>query len=188
MDQNERRIIDDLFERLRKAEGQAGPRDPDAEALIRRHTDAQPAVPYYMAQAIVVQQEALARAQERIQELEHARAEPRSGGFLSGLFGGDEDRTPAPARGTRSRAGFERFGQAGAGGGFLGGALQTALGVAGGFLIADAITGLFAADAAAAAAPAPEHGPGLAEGDPSGDEDSDSSGEADGDDFDFDAF
>jgi hypothetical protein len=28
MDQNECRIIDDLFERLRKAEEQAGPRDP----------------------------------------------------------------------------------------------------------------------------------------------------------------
>jgi uncharacterized protein len=183
MDQNERRIIDDLFERLRKAEGQTGPRDPDAEALIRRHTAAQPAAPYYMAQAIVVQQEALARAQARIQELERP-----SGGFLSGLFGGEETETPAPVRGARSRAGFGRY-QAGAGGGFLAGALQTALGVAGGFLIADAISGMFAADEAAAAVPeaAPEPDPALAEEDAFGGADSDLSGEAGGD-FDFDAF
>ena len=37
MDQNERGIIDDLFDRLRRAEGQAEPRDPEAEALIARH-------------------------------------------------------------------------------------------------------------------------------------------------------
>jgi uncharacterized protein len=190
MDQSERRIIDDLFDRLQQAEDQAGPRDPDAEALIRRHAAAQPAAPYYMAQAIVVQQEALARAQARIQELERQGAERPSGGFLSGLFGGGEKtETPAPARGAKSRGGFGRHRQAGAGGGFLAGAMQTALGVAGGFLVADAISGLFAADEAAAGAPeaAPEPGPGLAEEGPFGGEDPDLSGEADGD-LDFDAF
>jgi uncharacterized protein len=190
MDQNERRIIDDLFERLRKAEDQAGPRDPNAEALIRRHAAAQPAALYYMAQAIVVQQEALARAQARIQELERRRAEQPSGGFLSGLFGGGEEaETPAPAGGAQGRGGFGRHRQAGAGGGFLAGAMQTALGVAGGFLIADAISGLFAAEAAAAAAPeaAPEQDPALAEEDSFGGEDSNLSGGA-GSDFDFDAF
>ena len=138
-----------------------------------------------MAQAIVVQQEALARAQARLQELERP-----SGGFLSGLFGGgDETGTPARARGARSRGGFGRY-QAGAGGGFLAGAMQTALGVAGGFLIADAISGLFAADEAAAAAPeaALEQDPALAEADPFGGQDPDLSGEAGGGDFDFDAF
>jgi hypothetical protein len=181
MDQNERRIIDDLFERLRKAEDQAGPRDPDAEALIRRHAAAQPAAAYYMAQAIVVQQEALARAQERIQELERQGAE-RPGGFLSGLFGGEETETPAPARGARSRGSFGRYQ---VGGGFLAGPMQTALGVAGGFLVADAISGLFA-DEAAAAVPGTEHDPALAEEDPFGGEDP--SGEAGAGDLDFDAF
>ena len=66
--------------------------------------------------------------------------------------------------------------------------MQTALGVAGGFLIADAISGLFTADEAAAAVPeaAPEPDPALAEEDPFGGEDL--SGEAGGGDFDFDAF
>jgi hypothetical protein len=64
MDQNERGIIDDLFDRLRRAEA-SQPRDPEAEALIARRIAKQPAAPYYMAQAIVVQQEALAEAQSR---------------------------------------------------------------------------------------------------------------------------
>jgi hypothetical protein len=154
MDPNERRLIDDLFERLGRAEAQAAARDPDAEALIRRHVAAQPAAPYYMAQAIVVQQEALARAHSRIRDLERQRDERRPGGFLSGLFGEEEPSSAGAAtRGDGRRAGLDRYWQSGAGGGFLAGAMQTALGVAGGFLIADAISGLFAADPAAAAAP-----------------------------------
>jgi uncharacterized protein len=175
MDQNERRIIDDLFERLRKAEEQAGPRDPEAEALIARHVAGQPAAPYYMAQAIVVQQDALARAQTRIEELEHRPAERRSGGFLGGLFGGGEEaQSPAPVRGDHGFGGFGHYQRAG-GGGFLAGAMQTALGVAGGFLIADALSGLLSPEDAAAAAP--EAGPddastaeeGLSEEDAGGD-------------------
>jgi hypothetical protein len=189
MDRNERDIIDDLFERLSKAEAQAEPRDPDAEALIARHVARQPAAPYYMAQAIVVQQEALGRAQSRIQELERKLAERRSGGFLSGLFGGEEASTSAaPARGEQSPGGFARYRQPAAGG-FLAGAMQTALGVAGGFLIADAITGLLAPDQAAAAAPeagAPD--PALAEEDvPFSQEGPDSSSDDSGD-FDFGGF
>jgi hypothetical protein len=188
MDTNERRIIDDLFERLRRAEAQSGTRDPDAEALIGRHVAAQPAAPYYMAQAIVVQQEALARGHGRIQELERALGERRSGGFLSGLFGGEE--TPgAPPRGDRTPGVFGRQAQTGAGGGFLAGAMQTALGVAGGFFIADAISGLFAPDEAAAALEAaPGEDPGLLEDPRFGGEGTDPGDEAIGGDFDFDAF
>ena len=179
MEPNERIIIDDLFDRLRKAEAQSDARDPDADALIRHHVAAQPAAPYYMAQAIVVQQEALARGQTRIQDLERQLAERRSGGFLSGLFGGDEGPSPAAAsRGERSPAG----------GGFLAGAMQTALGVAGGFLIADAISGMLSADAAVAGAPeaGSAYDPELAEGDRLGGEDPDPWEEAVGSHFDFD--
>ena len=132
MDQNERHMIDDLFDRLRKADEQAEPRDPDAEALIARHVARQPAASYYMAQTIVVQQEALGRAQTKFQELERRLAERRSGGFLSGLFGGEEAATSgAPARGERTPGAFGRYHQPAPGGGFLAGAMQTALGVAG---------------------------------------------------------
>ena len=186
MDQNERRIIDDLFERLRKAEEQSGPRDAEAEALIARHVAGQPAAPYYMAQAIVVQQDALARAQARIEELERRLAERRSGGFLGGLFGdGEEAQVPAaPARRDQSSQGFGHYQGAGRGG-FLAGAMQTALGVAGGFLIADAIAGLLSPDAAAAST-ADDASPGEEEA--SSREDADLSGEEPGGDFDFGGF
>lgn len=150
MDQNERRIIDDLFAKLREAERRSGPRDAGAEALIRRHVADQPAAPYYMAQAIVVQEQALAASQARVEELERQLAEgPAGGGFLSGLFGGGRAETPALAPGRPPRPPQP------AGGGFLAGAMQTAMGVAGGVLIANALTGAFT-PAEAAAEPAPE--------------------------------
>ena len=52
MDQNERRVLDELFGKLRQVDGQAPPRDPEAEAYIRQQIAAMPAAPYYMAQAI----------------------------------------------------------------------------------------------------------------------------------------
>jgi uncharacterized protein len=150
MDENERRIIDDLFEKLGRVENDAPPRDPEAEALIRRHLGSQPGAPYYMAQAIVVQEQALANAQARVQDLEQRLAgRPASGGFLSGLFGGGEEATRPEhdrARGPAGHPGaYPR-----SGGGFLAGAMQTALGVAGGVLIADAIASAFAPEEAAA--------------------------------------
>jgi hypothetical protein len=190
MDQNERGIIDDLFDRLRRAEGQSTPRDPEAEALIVRHVAAQPAAPYYMAQAIVVQQEALARAQSRSQELERQLAERGSRGFLGGLFGGQETPSPvAPARADRNTGGPGYHRGSNAGGGFLAGAMQTALGVASGFLIADAISALFSpGEAAAAASPeAYSHDAAAAE-DPSSGEDPGLSEDEAGGDFDFGGF
>ena len=189
MDQNERGIIDDLFDRLRRAEGQSGPRDPEAEALIARHVAAQPAAPYYMAQAIVVQKEALARAQSRVQDLERQLAERGSGGFLGGLFGGQEAPSPAaPARVERDSGDLGYYRRANAGGGFLAGAMQTALGVASGFLIADAISALFSpGDAAAAAPEADPHSAAAAEDQSSGEAAGFSEEDAGGD-FDFGGF
>ena len=101
MDENERHIIDDLFGKLRQAEARSGPRDREAEDLIRRHVGAQPAAPYYMAQAIVVQEQALAASQARVQELERQlTGRPAGGGFLAGLFGGGgSERLPAAGAG-----------------------------------------------------------------------------------------
>jgi uncharacterized protein len=136
-----------------------------------------------------VQQEALARVQTRLQDLDRQLAERRPGGFLSGLFG-DEERSSAgaPLRGDPGAGGLDRYRQPG--GGFLAGAMQTALGVAGGFLIADALTGLFAADQAAAAAPdaAPTHDPAPAEEDAFGGEDPGVADGTTGGDFDFGEF
>lgn len=164
MDQNERRIIDDLFGKLREAEGRTGPRDAEAERHISGLLASQPVAPYYMAQAIVVQEQALAAAQDRIQELEgELRGRPAGGGFLAGLFGGAR---PAPERGQARRHDFRSPPGGGGhaapgpwgrpGGSFLGGALQTAMAVAGGVVVGNMIADLLAPDPALAAEPAEE--------------------------------
>lgn len=164
MDQTERQIIDDLFAKLRQAEAQSGPRDPQAEAHIRDAIARQPAAPYLMAQAIVMLEQALAASQNQNQELERQLQErpaaaPAGGGIFGGLFGGGAKPAPAP----QQRPGGSPWGQAPgaapaygdprvaayaqqpqrAGGGFMAGAMQTAMGVAGGMLIGSALSSAF---------------------------------------------
>ncbi|KSR37314.1 DUF2076 domain-containing protein [Pseudomonas aeruginosa] len=164
MKSDEKTLIDGLFSRLREAEGQSAPRDAEAEAQINQHLVRQPAAPYYMAQVVLIQEAALKRLDQRVKELEAQVAQlqqsrPSSGGFLSGLFGGgarDEPARPAGWGETRfsspaaAGTGDMRPGMAPAAAaapsrasGFLGGALQTAAGVAGGMLVADLLTGMF---------------------------------------------
>lgn len=134
--QQDQQAIDGLFDRIEEVARQSPPRDRDAEALIQQRLRDYPPAPYYMAQTILIQEQALRQAQERIEQLE-ASQRP-SGGFLGGLFGGDDtpQRHPARARGPWERQ------QDGQGGGFLAGAAQTALGVTGGMLLGSAIAGM----------------------------------------------
>ncbi len=152
MNDEDRAAILDLFGRLREVEGRSGPRDPDADALIRSAVNAQPGAPYYMAQTIVVQNAALREAERRIAELE-AKAEA-GGGLFGGLFGsgngGGRGRSSVPSAGRR---GAEPA-LAGGGGGFLAGAAQTAVGVAGGVLLGNMIAGAMFGDGSATAADA----------------------------------
>jgi hypothetical protein len=125
-----------------------------------------------MAQAIVVQQEALANAQARIEELERELSERQAGGgFLGGLFGGGERAAPRPIPPQRqSQTGQGPWSRPyGQGGGFLAGAAQTAMGVAGGVLVANALAGLLTPDQAQATEPGFEEDPAAAE-DPGVDE------------------
>jgi len=150
MDNNDRRAIAGLFDKLSQVERQMPDRDPEAERFIGDAIARQPGAPYYMAQTVVVQEHALNTAQTRIEQLEAELSEARStsqgGGFLSGLFGGGATpRRPAPPA---------RQMPQGAPGGFLAGAAQTAMGVAGGMLLANAVAGMFAGEAQAAEAPA----------------------------------
>jgi uncharacterized protein len=151
MDRNDQQAITDLFEKLADVERKATPRDSDAEAFIRDRIASQPGAPYYMAQTIVVQEQALNAAQARIEELE-SRASS-SGGLFGGLFGDrQQPRSAARFSGGRGADGFgrPRYQDQQGGGGFLAGAAQTAMGVAGGVLLANAIGGLFGGDEAAA--------------------------------------
>jgi len=148
MDSNDRQAISGLFDRLAQVERQSPPRDAEAERFIAEAIAGQPGAPYYLAQTVVVQEQALNVAQARIDRLEADLAEARQqgqGGFLSGLFGGS---TP-PRRPLQDPQPLPQ----GAPGGFLAGAAQTAMGVAGGVLLAHAIGGLFAGEARAADIP-----------------------------------
>lgn len=139
MQSQEQGLIDGLFDRLKQAQARDSKRDPQADQLIRQHLAQQPDAPYYMAQALLIQQAALTRLNERVKELEASQSAPNGGSFLSGLFGSESSPPPrftpppatAPAQ-PSSRASS-----------FLGGALQTAAGVAGGVMLADMIGGLF---------------------------------------------
>ena len=146
MDQRDREAIDELFQKIAEVERRSGPRDAEAEAFIRAKIAQHPAAPYYMAQTIVVQEEALNEAERRIAELESGAGQGQ-GGLLGGLFGGgrpERHRRYAPAAGPSRRQ------RRNAGGGFLAGAAQTAMGVAGGVLLGNMIADLFSPDPAAA--------------------------------------
>lgn len=137
MDGRDRQAIEALFDRLAEVERRSPPRDAEAAALIRASVSQQPASPYYMAQTIVVQQQALEAAEQRIAQLERAGS---GGGLFGGIFG--DDRRQPESRADRARAGNDAqpWGNRG-GGGFLAGAAQTAVGVAGGVLLGNMLAG-----------------------------------------------
>ena len=85
MTPQEQQLVADLFDRLASLEGQR--RDPDAERLIREGLGRAPNSVYALVQSVLVQDEALKRANARIEELERAggSAEPAQGGFLDSV-------------------------------------------------------------------------------------------------------
>jgi hypothetical protein len=134
-----------------------------------------PAAPYYMAQAVIVQQQALEEAHARLQDLERQLEERSSGGFLGALFGGGAAGQPARSsgygsapRGYGAQRGYSAMG--GQRGGFLAGAAQTAMGVAGGVVLGSMIAGMLTPDAAQAAEPPAEDDAGGDLGDAGGDD------------------
>src|SRR2546423_4585056 len=80
MTPQERQLIDGLFDRLSTLEN--APRDPEAAAAIAQGLRKAPNAVYPLVQTVLVQDEALKRANSRIQELEAGGApeEKRSGG------------------------------------------------------------------------------------------------------------
>lgn len=162
MQSEEQQLIENLFSRLKQAETQSGPRDAGAEQLIKQHLQNQPGAPYYMSQAILIQEAALKKLNAQVTDLENLLAQAQqqqapqqsSGGFLSSLFGGGS--RPAaqqqPAWGNPPPQPQQQYAPppqqqyappAARGTGFLGGALQTAVGVAGGVVMADMLTSMF---------------------------------------------
>jgi hypothetical protein len=178
MQSEEQRLIEGLFSRLQQAESSTAPRDVEADRLIQSYVSKQPSAPYYMAQAMIIQEAALKRLNAQVQELQQQvtqlqsqaqNSKPQSTGFLAGLFGGgaSQSQNSQPSSGSAPIPGTQNGGwgnnpapsqpayqqqppayqqQAPAapiGSGFLGGALKTAAGVAGGVVLADMLTGMF---------------------------------------------
>jgi hypothetical protein len=165
MTPEERNLVIELFDRLATLED--AQRDPEAERLIRDGLRQAPNASYALVQTVLVQDEALKRADARIRELEGTASdtEPRDTSFLGGmresLFGKREGRGSVPsvrpgeaasAPGPTSPAWQTGapapmpVGPAGApgtpGGSFLGTAAAAAAGVIGGSLLMGSIRSL----------------------------------------------
>lgn len=144
------------------------PIDPEADRFIGENFARYPEARYRVTQLAVVQEAALAQAQNRIRTLElqlqqaqeqlaQQASSQKSGGFFSNIFGhANMSAQQRPAsfappgwNGAPQQQAPMGYGQAApqqftrTGTGFLGSALTTAAGVAGGMLAADAIEGLF---------------------------------------------
>ncbi|CAN7518747.1 DUF2076 domain-containing protein [Bradyrhizobium sp. LjRoot220] len=85
MTPQERQLIDDLFDRLAKLEN--APRDAEAMSAIMQGLRSAPNAVYALVQTTLVQDEALKRANDRIQQLEggHAGEQNQPGGFLDSM-------------------------------------------------------------------------------------------------------
>jgi len=183
MTPEERQLVDDLFDRLAKLEG--NPRDPDAQRAIAEGLQRAPNAVYALVQTTLVQDEALKRADARIRELsEGGGPQPQpSGSFLDTMrsaFGGG--RTSVPT--VRAGAGGPdpRWNQGGAmpgagaapgyapqpgygptpgygGGSFLGTAAASAAGMIGGSLLLNSISSMFGHHGGSAFASTPQASP-----------------------------
>jgi hypothetical protein len=169
MTPQERQMVEDLFDRLAQLEN--APRDPDAEKAIADGLRRAPGAIYPLVQTVLVQDEALKRADARIRELSGEDA-GASGGFLDTMRQVLSGRTtsvpsvrPAPSTGpdprwnsgaTPPNAYAAPPSGAGSGGGsFLGTAAASAAGVIGGALLLNSISSMFGRHGGSAFAAAP---------------------------------
>ena len=158
MTPQEKELLTTLLDRVKNAPRQD--KDPEADGLIRQAMAAQPDLPYYLTQTVLIQDLSLHQAQQRLADLEkqladaQQAAKPTVGSFLGGLFG---SRPPAPASspaqagpwqvaaappaqpyGQPGYAPQPGYGQQPMGGGFMGGGMGG--GAGGGFLRSAAAT------------------------------------------------
>ena len=148
MTPQERQLIEDLFDRLARLENT--PRDAEAERAIAEGVRRAPNAIYPLVQTVLVQDEALRRADARIRELTGEEpAAPAGGGFLDSMramLSGRPASTSVPS--VRAPAAADpRYAAPpvppSAGRSFLGTAAASAAGVIGGALLLNSIGSLF---------------------------------------------
>ncbi len=179
MTEEERRIITEFVERVGGANRMAArpaspwgalggggsaqpplpPVDPEADRLIADLFARHPEARYRLTQTAFVQEAALVEMQNRIQQLEweveNARRQGQAAQQPRGMFGGGGARPvpmpprPQPQYPPGYNPGMMQQGRGGSG--FLGTALMTAAGVAGGMVLGNALMGAFSGGAAEAA-------------------------------------
>jgi uncharacterized protein len=150
MTPQEQELIKGLFDRLSQLESQ--PRDPEAVRLIAQGLTGAPHAIYPLVQTVLLQDEALKRANARIEELQvqtSTAAEPEqpptsSLDSMREALGGRAPHGSVPsvrtAGGQQPQPGAPGFGS---GGSFLGTAASTAAGVIGGSLLLGGIRSMF---------------------------------------------
>ncbi|HEY1747401.1 MAG TPA: DUF2076 domain-containing protein [Xanthobacteraceae bacterium] len=168
MTPQEQQLVEELFDRLAQVENLQ--RDPEAERLVAAGLGRAPHALYALTQTALIQDEALKRANARIEELQSqldGGTEPEAQrGFLDSMREAvlgprASGRSSVPSvRSDTPQGGYGPQGQPpdyppqmppgygggpppGGGGSFLGGAASTAAGVVGGALMLDAIRGMF---------------------------------------------
>jgi uncharacterized protein len=175
MTPQERQLVEDLFDRLARLE--SAPRDADAERVIADGLRGAPNAIYPLVQTVLVQDEALKRADARIRELTGDDAQPATGGgFLDSMRqaltgrstsvpsvrpgapdprwnsgGAFPNANAAPAQGDGQGGGY-------GGGSFLGTAAASAAGVIGGALLLNSISSMFGHHGGSAFAAVPQQG------------------------------
>ena len=162
MTPEERQRVDELFERLARLE--TAPRDTQAERAIAEGLALAPHAVYPLVQTVLVQDEALKRADARIRELSGEDSASQGGGFLdtmrNALSGGPAHGSVPSVRAATSET-DTRWNRGGAlaaagspppaaaapipgfGGSFLGTAAASAAGMIGGALLLNSISGMF---------------------------------------------
>jgi hypothetical protein len=160
MTPQERQMVTELFDRLAKVA--TAPRDADAERAIADGLARAPNAIYPLVQTVLVQDEALKRADARIRELSGGDAGTTGGGFLdsmrSAVMGGAGQTSVPSVRPVSASEPDPRWNSGGAlaaapqpaaapaaspGGSFLGTAAASAAGMIGGALLLNSISSMF---------------------------------------------
>ena len=160
MTPQERQLVNELFDRLARQE--TVPRDADAERAIAEGLARAPHAIYPLVQTVLVQDEALKRADARIRELSGEDAGTTGGGFLdsmrNALTGRPGHGSVPSVRPVSANEPDPRWNSGGAsaaaappaaapppsqGGSFLGTAAASAAGMIGGALLLNSISSMF---------------------------------------------
>ena len=166
MTPQERQMVDDLFDRLARLE--TAPRDAAAERAIADGLASAPHAIYPLVQTVLVQDEALKRADARIRELSGEGSGEPTGSFLDSMRQALTGRASIPSVNPNTSVEpdprWNRGGTVGAaagpspGGSFLGTAAASAAGVIGGALLLNSISSMFGHHGSSAFAAMPPTG------------------------------